>query len=259
MDVDGAKEKGAALAIVAGGILMAIGALMPWATVRSSFGSVSVSGFERGGDGVTCLILGAVATLIGGALLIGGDLPVIVARSPIPAGLVAGWIGFMSYSDIDGRVDDIGTNFVSGSVGPGVSVVIVGAGLALIGGLSLAYQRRFDPDPGSSGRSDTEPTVLPLLEDEQLNEGDEVTSTITTWRKGVGGVTPGDKLLVLQVFEDAPLVEVQTAEGRVGVMPLEELGLLPLPETKDCPRCAETVKAAAAVCRFCGYDFSAEA
>ncbi|MFN2490541.1 MAG: zinc ribbon domain-containing protein [Actinomycetota bacterium] len=29
----------------------------------------------------------------------------------------------------------------------------------------------------------------------------------------------------------------------------------PPAQTKDCPRCAETVKAAAKVCRFCGYEF----
>jgi hypothetical protein len=27
---------------------------------------------------------------------------------------------------------------------------------------------------------------------------------------------------------------------------------------KDCPRCAETVKEAALVCRYCGHDFSSE-
>jgi hypothetical protein len=30
------------------------------------------------------------------------------------------------------------------------------------------------------------------------------------------------------------------------------------PQTKICPRCAETVKAAATVCRFCGHTFQTD-
>ncbi|MBP2311868.1 DUF6232 family protein [Azospirillum soli] len=29
-------------------------------------------------------------------------------------------------------------------------------------------------------------------------------------------------------------------------------------DTKDCPRCAETIKAAAKACRFCGYEYDKE-
>lgn len=37
---------------------------------------------------------------------------------------------------------------------------------------------------------------------------------------------------------------------------MDDEGLLGAPETKACPRCAEDVKGAALVCRFCGYQFA---
>ncbi len=50
---------------------------------------------------------------------------------------------------------------------------------------------------------------------------------------------------------------VRRAAGQTGWLPeaaVRATGEVPS-DLKDCPRCAETVKRAAKVCRFCGHDF----
>jgi hypothetical protein len=50
------------------------------------------------------------------------------------------------------------------------------------------------------------------------------------------------------------------AGGALGFGAFRDSGSLKEPEpTKVCPQCAETVKAAAQVCRFCGYEFQPKA
>jgi len=44
-----------------------------------------------------------------------------------------------------------------------------------------------------------------------------------------------------------------------GAVPATPPSALPADDTKVCPRCAETVKAAALVCRYCGHEFEAQA
>jgi hypothetical protein len=50
---------------------------------------------------------------------------------------------------------------------------------------------------------------------------------------------------------------VRRAAGETGWLPATAVRVTGevAAEFRDCPRCAETIKRAAKVCRYCGYDF----
>jgi hypothetical protein len=100
------------------------------------------------------------------------------------------------------------------------------------------------------------------------------------WRAGVAAARRADAEALEEVIDLASAVrdaaegrlrkdadEVATfctaslANARAGIRPQSPLAALfsrPLPAaTKTCPDCAERVKDAAKVCRFCGYRFDA--
>jgi hypothetical protein len=121
----------AALGVAIGGLMVAAGAFLPWATV---FG-ISVSGMD-GSDGWIALAIGGLLALIGfanlrtdatgGARLVG-----------LLAGLAAAGLGIWKYSS----VRDIGVdNELAGAlvqVGTGVYLMIAGGALGVLAALGL--------------------------------------------------------------------------------------------------------------------------
>ncbi|WP_213340173.1 zinc ribbon domain-containing protein [Ancylobacter lacus] len=62
-----------------------------------------------------------------------------------------------------------------------------------------------------------------------------------------------DELRIAEINATAAMAEAAAASARAAARQLDAAN-----DTKVCPRCAETVKAAALVCRYCRHEFTAE-
>ncbi len=133
-------------AIIAGSaLLVLLGSLLPWASVDTAFGSISVRGTE--GDGVLTILL----ALAGGAAAIA----VVMARKPMAAigGVVAGGLALLiaAYDFIDlARISGDSGGLVESHVGFGLWLVLFGS-LAMTGAsiAILATQKQKAATPAS--------------------------------------------------------------------------------------------------------------
>jgi hypothetical protein len=115
----------AAILVTVGGLLVAVGSLLPWITLTSGFGSASVAGIE--GDGILTLILGGVIALLG-FLAYGGTGPRFVTfLLSVGALAFGGW----ELVTLSGKLSSTDTARVA--VGMGLYIVVGGAVVALIG------------------------------------------------------------------------------------------------------------------------------
>lgn len=99
---------------------MAVGSLLPWATASHAFGQTSFAGTD--GDGVITLIIGAAVALIAWLRFDHSTWRAIAAIGCVGAGLIA--------LRIMAGLVDVGNDSVFASAGPGLYVVLIGAGLA---------------------------------------------------------------------------------------------------------------------------------
>jgi len=146
-DHQGTVPAGGWLAIIAGAAI-AIGSLLPWESVSAVLGvSLSRNGFQLGAnssfsvDGLACVFLGVVVALIGITRLTRSSMPPLLAHSPILPGLAALGLTIYDAHRVQQLIDSAkaiasGGTF-TGSIGYGLWMAIVGAGLAVIAGLVL--------------------------------------------------------------------------------------------------------------------------
>ena len=117
-----------ASAAILGGVAVIIGSLLPWASVATAFGSITVNGTD--GDGVLTLIAGAILAIAGvvknGAVGKASGQNVLIILASIAAGLIA----IYDMSNITTVADN---PFASVSVGAGLYVVVIGAVIGLFG------------------------------------------------------------------------------------------------------------------------------
>ena len=99
--------------LIAAGIAVALGSLMPWATASTGFGSVSAAGTE--GDGVFTLCAGGIAALLAGLRRRGQTLVLFA---------VAAGLGIYHVYDVSQRAETISNEFVRASVGWGLWLVV---------------------------------------------------------------------------------------------------------------------------------------
>lgn len=126
----------ASIAVIAGGLLIAIGSFLPWVTASTIFGSLSRSGIDAGGDGWITLVAGTVIAVLG---LVTLTNPNRAANLLVAIGAaVAAVIFALDFSDVQGRVSDLESSsegMALGGVGIGLWMVALGAIVSFIASL----------------------------------------------------------------------------------------------------------------------------
>jgi hypothetical protein len=116
------------------GALVMLGSLLPWATVSSAFGQISLAGTE--GDGKFTLGLGAaiIVGFVGGWVWLQG-----------PAAL--GALGLSAYHvvDVSNNAAEVDSDFVRASVGWGLWLTFIAAIVAVVAAGMFWWARRQRP------------------------------------------------------------------------------------------------------------------
>jgi hypothetical protein len=104
-----------------GGVAVVFGSFLPWATVQTAFGGVSLSGME--GDGKILVVGGAIVGILALLELANGQNTrvVVVVLSAVIVGL-----GLYEYSNVSEAVGGASSEFARASVGIGIYAILGG-------------------------------------------------------------------------------------------------------------------------------------
>jgi hypothetical protein len=114
---------------VNGGGLVLIGSFLPWGTVTTVFGTISVAGTN--GDGKITLGVGLAIVLVS-ILELTGTSGVRILN--IVIGVVAAGIGVLDYANVSDRIAGASSDVAQAAVGVGLYAVIAGGIAVIVGG-----------------------------------------------------------------------------------------------------------------------------
>jgi hypothetical protein len=136
------RTKGAAAVAVAGAALAIVGAFGTWITISTRVGQLaSSSGFQSGHDGPFVLGLALVVLGIAVPRILGVRIPVWLDILAVAVAAILVVICIADTADVHHRVDEvlaIGRPYLSGGVGLGLKLALVGSVVALAGSVAAA-------------------------------------------------------------------------------------------------------------------------
>jgi hypothetical protein len=93
----------------------------------------------EGGDGIITLILGVVTILIGVTQFTATQLPAVMHRSSIATGVITGVVATYDYLDVQQRIEAAKgeSELIVASIAAGIWTLIIGAILAIVGGVLI--------------------------------------------------------------------------------------------------------------------------
>lgn len=120
-------------AALVGAVVIVVGALLPWVTVSTAFGTISVSGTE--GDGVITLVCGVIAAAL---LVLGRGRKTAAILAMLVGGLVAA-VGLYDLVNVSAAAADV-NGLARASAGVGLWVTLVGGATTAVCSLVAAAQ-----------------------------------------------------------------------------------------------------------------------
>ena len=121
----------AAFVAIGCAVILLIGSFMPWVSVRTAFGNMSVGGLEGDGKLTAAAAVGAIALVAGGAA---GRIRVLIALGSI-AGAIGAALAAYDIFDISDKIGDMDNEFARASVGVGLYVCLLSGIATFISGM----------------------------------------------------------------------------------------------------------------------------
>jgi hypothetical protein len=122
------NKAGPALELIGGGLVL-LGSFLPWASVATVFGTVSLNGIE--GDGKITMVLGLVLVLIAVLELTGSADTRVVA---LVVAFIAVAIGGYDLLNAGDKLSAASNEYARASIGVGLYAIVGGGILAVVGG-----------------------------------------------------------------------------------------------------------------------------